>query len=72
MHRYAKPVPLRKHPAPIGHLRHLLHDGGDAAGDSQNAVISGNGRFVAFDSTADDLVAGLWALAAGWVTQTLL
>jgi phosphatidylglycerophosphatase A len=22
--------------------------------------------------TADDLVAGLWALAAGWVTQTLL
>jgi Tol biopolymer transport system component len=35
-----------------------VNGGGDAAGDSQNAVISGSGRFVAFDSTADDLVEG--------------
>jgi Tol biopolymer transport system component len=33
-------------------------DGGDANGESDNPAISGNGRFISFASTADDLVEG--------------
>ena len=45
-------------PAQTTQLVSSLPDGAPSQGSTQEAVVSGNGRFVAFVSTADDLVAG--------------